>query len=346
VDINKSIDQLYSVDKLKIIFRRKEQTIEPTNYDAAPRKIINDWRFPEVYQNDYYYIAFNDKYCLVKFKNRTPLTEDFVKILKDIINDFKLGDDEDVYLDIALDTNTDIYNLFEQTRLSSNYVYEKKIKVKGSDQELYDSIDIGSRKDFFFRLYDKTKEILHSKKYYIQELHDQHFSGDTVYRLELSLRPKHCKQIKLDIFRLGEPEYLKQVYKTFFEDRFMFRKVDENDKNRSRWKRVYLFDIAGETCIRKNKVKQPDTITTDLKTEHKARTHPSYLKSTIRGFYNFYLMHGKDTYADCIVEACIDCSGEQDVICYVQKTIKEAELLNRINKAVEESNVEVDIFNI
>ena len=57
-------------------------------------------------------------------------------------------------------------------------------------------------------------------------------------------------------------------------------------------------------------------------------------------------MHKKTTYADSIVEACVDCSGDQDIIRYVQKTIKEAELLNRINRALDKSNEEVDIFKI
>lgn len=346
MSIIKKINQLYSTDKLKLTFKRKEQTIEPTEYESAPRKIINDWRFQNVYQNKQYYIAFNEKQCLIQFKNKTLTTEDFVNILKYIINDFKLGDLEDVHLDIALDTDTNIYDLFENTRLNSNYVYEKKIKVRKDDQELYDIIYIGSTEDYFFRLYDKTKEILVKRKNYIQELHDQHFSGSTVFRLELSLKPKHCKQIKLDFDRLSEPEYLKQIYKTFFEDRFMFKVENKNDKNRSRWEKAYLFDIAGETCIRKNKIKKPDISPTQPETAKHRSLHPNYLKSTIKGFYNFYLMNKKDTYADSIVEACIDCSGDQDVIRYVQKTIKEPELLNRINKAIDDSNKEVDIFDI
>ncbi len=89
-------------------------------------------------------------------------------------------------------TDTNLNKLFEE--VSNNpllYKLHKCLKDK-QFQESYDTITIGSTKSFYFKLYNKTKQLKNTSKDYISAIHQEVFGKNkTICRLELKIKNPH-----------------------------------------------------------------------------------------------------------------------------------------------------------
>lgn len=329
---NQKIKHIYFVDKLEILCRTKNKKANQPPQDLVKESSINvlsDYSFREAYSNDIYIMGINNKWnsddevfkIKIKIRNRALYETDIVALLKELQNKYDL-EFYSYHLDIALDTDTNIYKLIE---IVSNNPAEYKLhrSLKGKKfQEAYDLITIGSKKNFYFTLYNKTKQLRNKHKPYITSIHQEVFGAKkNIYRLELRLKPQHCKDITLNVFRLNEQDYLKQIYKTFFQDRFEIKIINQNDTNSARWKKTYLFDINGDTCIRKNKI-----ITSESKEKKKYKSN--HLKTIVKSLNDLYSIHKKNCFSDSIVELCKNNNELKD---YAFKIKVDYTILNKIN---------------
>ncbi len=329
--INKTIKQLYNVDKLEIVYSTNNGNVFQISNDlnrVSNKKKINDNRFQDVFENDYYYVGLNNRYSnedgekvKIKFKCSALHTIDYMSNLKPLISKYNLKEKE-VNIDICLDTDSNIYQTFDYIKNNTKkYKTNKTFWTSKYGDEAYKQIIIGSKKGFYFRLYNKSKELLKSKKEYISNQFINEFGPHyTIYRLELSLKPKHCKDIRLEVFRLQDKEYLKQVFKTYFTDRCYYKEIKPNDSNSARWEKKFLFDVNGDTCIRKSKVNK-------VKTNRK-ESHAKNGKTIVRNLYDFYQITQKQCVLDTIKEYCF---FDVEVKAYANRIIKDVEVLNIIN---------------
>lgn len=331
--INLAIKQFYNVDKLEIVYSTMNSNIFQISNDlkrVSNKKKINDNRFQDVFENKDYLVGLNNRYSnedgekvKIKIKNYSLYNTDYIAILKPLISKYNL-EEKEVNIDICLDTDSNIYQTFDHIKNNTKkYTTNKTFWTSKYGDEAYNQIIIGSKKEFYFRLYNKSKELLKSKKEYISNQHKNEFgSHKTIYRLELALKPKHCKDMRLDVFRLQDREYLKQIFKTYFIDRCYYKEINTNDSNSARWDKKYLFDVNGDTCIRKSKV-------TKVKIKQK-ENHAKNGKTIVRNLYDFYQTTKKQCVLDTIIEYCF---FDDDVKDYANRIIKDAEVLNIINSA-------------
>jgi uncharacterized pyridoxamine 5'-phosphate oxidase family protein len=330
---NQKIKHIYFVDKLEILYTTKNKRTNQPPQDLEIEKLnkLSDNSFREAYSNDIYIMGINNKWnsgedefkIKIVIKNQALYETNFVATLKELKNKYDL-DFNSYHLDISLDTDTNLNKLFEEVSNNPDkYKIHKCLKTK-QFQETYEIITIGSTKNFHFKLYNKTKEIKHIQKHYISAIHQEVFGKNkTIYRLELRLKPQHCKDIRLNPFLLNEQEYLKQIFKTFFQDRFEIKIVNPSDKNSARWKTTYLFDINGDTCIRKTKINKTEF-------QEKKTKGTNHLKTIVKSLNDLYSIHQKMCFSDSIIELCIN---NNDLKVYVNKIIKDDTILNKINDA-------------
>ncbi len=329
--INKTIKQFYNVDRLEIVYSTNNGNLFQISNDlirVSNKKKIKDNRFQDVYENDVYYLGLNDRYSnedgekvKIKIKNSALYNNDYISILKPLISKYDL-EEKEVNLDICLDTDSNIYQTFDYIKNNTKkYKTNKTFWTSKYGDEAYKQIIIGSKKGFYFRLYNKSKELLKSKKEYISnQLKNEFGPHYTIYRLELSLKPKHCKDVRLDVFGLQDKEYLKQIFKTYFIDRCYYKEINPSDSNSARWEKKYLFDVNGETCIRKSKVNKVNTKSKE--------NHAKNGKTIVRNLYDFYQITQKQCVLDTIKEYCF---FDVEVKAYANRIIKDVEVLNTIN---------------
>ena len=108
----------------------------------------------------------------------------------------------------------------------------------------YDAFHIGSKRKKF-TLYNKTSELERSHKEYIREAW-QHVGLDitkTIWRCELRMMSGTIKTLaEFDIDRVGDPNYLLQIFRTQIENFFHFVFI-KKDSNVTRAKVIDLFQF-------------------------------------------------------------------------------------------------------
>lgn len=177
---------------------------ENKNYHVAYYIIIDDQRFATLYlDRTKFYQSDNDLYKL-QLTNRTCYTN-WLPNLNRFLTAYQLMINNITYLEISLDTNTDILDQFlyyfeqpEKYHLVSGLKPTEKINRFG---ELYRN---GETNDTFYMgkagkklaIYNKTLEIKDSHKYYITDYHKANGLDidKDIYRMELRLMNNALKR--------------------------------------------------------------------------------------------------------------------------------------------------------
>lgn len=326
----KIINQLYNVDRLEMVCSTVKSSV-PLMTEGLKEISVNrlsNRAFESAYTNGEYIIGTgckfsNDDREIVKviIENKALYINDFVKIIENLMNKYNLRID-DVNLHICLDSDTNLFELVDGIITNTDDFKWTGGKRKKGIQEGYDLITVGSDLDFYFVIYDKSKELRSSKKDYISQIHKNVFDTEPIYRMELRLKPKHCKDRGLKVLWLNDKKYLQQIFKSFYYQRFSYKIVNPTDSNTARWPEAHPFDIEGPVCISKSKVDLLDVQSGQSK-------GTNHMKTLLRGDYKRYQLHKDKCYLDSIVKTC----SYYDLAGYANKIIKDAEILNLINGA-------------
>ncbi len=330
--VSKIINSIYNVDRLEMVCSTIKSNI-PLMTEGLKEISVNhlsNRSFNSAYTNDEYIIGVGCRYSnddreIVKviIENKALYINDFVKIIENLMNKYNLNI-HDVHLDICLDTDSNIFDLVDGIIGNEDEYKWNKCKTSKEYQVGYSQIIVGSDNNFYFVLYDKSKELKNSKKDYISQIHKKAFeTNDHIHRLELRLKPKHCKDIDIKFLRLNDEEYLQQIFKTYYYQRFSYKIVNKTDSNTARWRKEYPFDIEGPTCISKSKT----YVSNNTSGQPKDKNH---MMTLLRGDYERYKLHGDRCYLDSFIKTC----SYHDLKKYANKIIKDEEILTLINNDV------------
>jgi len=292
------------------------------DFKSVSRNLLNDRYYQRAYANDSYIIGLFNRWTSTNnikikiiIKNSSLHEMNFFSFLKEIKEKYNLTI-VDVHLNIALDTDTNIIKLFNNVISNKNYKIAKLNYTK-EFQEDYDTCLIGSKQDYFFKMYNKTKQLKHFKK---NLDYGNVFSNKTVYRMELFLKPKNCKDIQLNVFELQNINYLQKIFKTFFQNRLQVKVINPNDKTSSRWKKEYIFNIDGDiTKIDKKRQNK------DYKINH--------IKTITKSLVDLYSKH----HSNCFIDSINEIRENYDIESYVKK-ICDKEILEILIKSKERKN--------
>jgi hypothetical protein len=330
----KIINQLYNVDRLEMVCSTVKSSV-PLMTEGLKEISVNrlsNRAFESAFTNGEYIIGTgckfsNDDREIVKviIENKPLYVNDFVTIIENLMNKYNLRID-DVNLHICLDSDTDLFGLVDYIITNDDEYKWTGGTPRSVNQEGYREIIVGSDQDFYFVIYNKSKELRRSKKEYISQIHKDAFKTPApIYRIELRLKPKHCKKSGLNVLLLNDKGYLKQIFKTYYYQRFSYKIVNPTDSNTARWPEEYPFDIEGPTCISEIR-----PYLSDISSEQPKGTN--HMKTLLKGYYNLYKLHGDSCYLDSIVKTCF---YYYDLKKYANKIVKDEGILTLINNDVE-----------
>jgi len=198
---------------------------------------------------------------IVKFSNRQLYGQDYCHVVDCFLEQNNLIYKSITRIDIAADFNY-FYNSLCPHSFIDRFVkgtYLKngrgKFSLIGEQhfQNSYEYLRFGSKtSEINVYLYNKTKELQEVQdKPYIRE--NWRLSGInenvTVWRLEISIKNKGTEYVdietgelqKLTYKKLKDTEYLSDIYFSYLDKYFQF-KVNDGTKNKSRMKKLQLFD--------------------------------------------------------------------------------------------------------
>lgn len=235
--VSKIINSIYNVDRLEMVCSTIKSNI-PLMTEGLKEISVNrlsNRAFESAYTNGEYIIGTGCKFSsdnreIVKIiiENKPLYVSDFVTIIENLMNKYNLRID-DVNLHICMDSDTNLFELVDGIITNTDDFKWTGGKRKKDIQEGYDLITVGSNLDFHFVIYDKSKELRKSKKDYISQIHKKFFDSDKpIYRMELRLKPKHFKERGLKVLWLNDKEYLQQIFKTYYYQRFSYKIVNFN----------------------------------------------------------------------------------------------------------------------
>ena len=132
-------------------------------------------------------------------------------------------------LDICYDTDFDVMSSFRRL------FYDDSIEFKGrnmltvigtgkDDREIH----IGRLGAKCISIYNKTKQLRHSQKQYISDLHQKTFSNPktynlkNIYRVEIRLMHRLPDMMNITLLNLGDQTYLETIMATYFDTLIQF----------------------------------------------------------------------------------------------------------------------------
>lgn len=190
----------------------------------------------------------DDPIVKLKIANNILYKEQYIDYIEIILNTFSLSYHYTSYLEISYDSIVDTTKRFADFYFSSSkfeYATEKRFKHKGNS--VINSIEngktfiVGKSDAKKIVLYNKSKEIYHSKKGYIRELHEANAFTGEVHRIEARLKKKFLKKYDYDLtflMKLDDPDFLKDLFVTSVGDNLTF--IDLNK---------YLYINRNKKCI-------------------------------------------------------------------------------------------------
>ncbi len=143
---NKKIRHIYFVDKLEILCTTKNKKTNQPPPDLEIEKLnkLSDNSFREAYSNDIYIMGINNKWnsgedefkIKIVIQNKALYTiENIGVLLKELKNKYDL-EFNSYHLDIALDTDTNLYRLLNEIT-SNPHKYKISKSLKGRNFCLY-----------------------------------------------------------------------------------------------------------------------------------------------------------------------------------------------------------------
>lgn len=204
----------------------------------------------------------NEKLCIIKVSNENLYNNNMIEMIKYLIYDESFQFNNFTRLDICCDFakfDNDVY----PDELINNFLSEKWLKNNQSNFKLignqtymnnYSYLRFGSgTSSVSAYIYNKNQEFREVKhKAYISEMWKKNglYSSCDIWRLEFSIKDFKnvltCKetgqQIVIDLDFLSNLENLKVLFAALYDKYFDFR-VNANNMNKSRMKRVQLFEV-------------------------------------------------------------------------------------------------------
>lgn len=212
----------------------------------------------------------------VHYEKEFLYRDGFTNLLHDFEELFSLELENISRIDISLDTNRNLIKRVKtlfNTRdlfLVSCRSIQKQLKVidsvkKGLGKQTTETITF-RRKDngYCLSIYDKTSQRLNSGEIGKDQLIDEYFSdrfdvGETIYRMEIRLRNKILKKYgnrtsnttevvidNIDLHRLGDREYLQNVFIEYYPSLMEFRK--QTHPNISKCEKITFIDLK-KSCV-------------------------------------------------------------------------------------------------
>lgn len=193
-------------------------------------------------------------------------------IMKTLVDGLKLSFYGYSRLDVCIDTEEDLLSRFKDMfNDTSTYSFKHRsingeintLNVNGTGK--YDKITtIGSLKNRkrTIVIYDKSLELEKGNKPYISKLHKEIFGHNQVFRMELRLfhkgftktRKDGFEKLYIDIYRLDDKGYLEEIFKQVMNEMIDFRRIEENDSNRTRWKKEEFIKLDDTSEILTKKI--------------------------------------------------------------------------------------------
>ncbi|MEI7490065.1 MAG: hypothetical protein WCK92_01610 [Bacteroidota bacterium] len=163
--------------------------------------------------------------------NHIFYVSDITKMIKTLVDGFKLTNLTIERLDISHDTDEDMVSKFKEWYYDTELTFKNKNKVSVQSTGPDDfNVKIGSIKSHksCISIYDKTREINKTKnKEYIRKSHQNVFGCKNIFRVEVKLFDKILKEYPdLNIMSLNNKDYLETIFNQFYKRLVRFTNKD------------------------------------------------------------------------------------------------------------------------
>ena len=134
-------------------------------------------------------------------------------------------------LDISYDTDFDVMSSFRTLFYdkSTEFKLRNKITVIGTGKDDRE-IHVGRLGSKCISIYNKTKELQHSQKNHIMNLHQKVFGFTNIYRVELRLMHRLPDIKNINLLNLGYQTYLETIMGTYFDTLIQFVDIGSGKK--------------------------------------------------------------------------------------------------------------------
>jgi hypothetical protein len=272
---NLSNDIYYFSNGLFVKLQNKNQNIYHPTYNYF--KIFYEQNeIGDLYTKSLDLSLINGHNFKIKINNEIFYGQDLGLMLKMIHEALLIDETKIIRLDICYDTNEDVLTKFKTlfNNVALQFKNEAKLYINGTgdkDKTLY----IGSMqgREKCIAIYDKTKEINHSHKEYIRNLHRKTIGFYNIYRVELRLLNKLPEIANIDLMSLGSNEYLESIYNSYLDNLIYF--TDKVTKERIEFITLNNTGIKIKKIIKKRSVgstKKMKEVINILEREHKTST--------------------------------------------------------------------------
>jgi len=134
-------------------------------------------------------------------------------------------------LDVCYDTDFDLLSSFRTLFYDNSIEFKRRniLTVIGTGKDDRE-IHIGRLGAKCISIYNKTRELQHSQKHYISNLHQKVFGFINIYRVELRLMHRLPGIRNINIFNLGDQTYLETIMGTYIDTLIQFVDIKTKGK--------------------------------------------------------------------------------------------------------------------